>query len=42
MTEQELESLFADFGCIISSKILFNSKAGRIVSEQLNIDVRLF
>ncbi len=30
MTQQELESLFADFGCIISSKILCNPKAGRI------------
>ncbi|CAF3519043.1 unnamed protein product [Rotaria sp. Silwood1] len=28
MTQQELESLFADFGCIISSKILCNPKAG--------------
>jgi RNA recognition motif-containing protein len=29
MTQQELESMFADFGCIISSKILCNPKAGR-------------
>ena len=28
MTQQELESMFADFGCIISSKILSNPKAG--------------
>ncbi|CAF3358690.1 unnamed protein product [Rotaria sp. Silwood1] len=28
MTQQELESMFADFGCIISSKILCNPKAG--------------
>ncbi|CAF1279494.1 unnamed protein product [Rotaria sordida] len=28
MTQSELESLFADFGCIISSKILCNPKAG--------------
>ncbi|CAF1676299.1 unnamed protein product, partial [Adineta ricciae] len=28
MTQQELESLFADFGSIISSKILCNPKAG--------------
>ena len=30
MTQQELESLFADCGCIISSKILCNPKAGRL------------
>jgi hypothetical protein len=29
MTQQELENMFADFGCIISSKILCNPKAGR-------------
>jgi hypothetical protein len=29
MTQQELENMFADFGCIISSKILSNPKAGR-------------
>ncbi len=31
MTQQELESLFADFGSIISSKILCNPKAGRFL-----------
>ena len=31
MSQQELESLFADFGSIISSKILCNPKAGRSV-----------
>jgi hypothetical protein len=31
MTQQELESMFADFGCIISSKILCNPKAGRSI-----------
>jgi ELAV/HuD family splicing factor len=35
MTQQELESLFADFGSIISSKILSNPKAGRILSALL-------
>jgi hypothetical protein len=29
MTQQDLESMFADFGGIISSKILCNPKAGR-------------
>ena len=29
MTQEELERMFADFGSIISSKILCNPKAGR-------------
>jgi ELAV like protein 2/3/4 len=37
MTQAELESLFADFGSIISSKILCNPKAGR-----LHISLSLF
>ncbi len=37
MTQQELESMFADFGCIISSKILSNPKEGR----QENIEIFL-
>ena len=31
MTQQELESLFSDFGSIISSKILSNPKAGALI-----------
>ena len=37
MTQQELESMFADFGCIISSKILCNPKAGREYIRDLTV-----
>ena len=39
MTQDELESMFADFGSIISSKILCNPKAGRILFIDIGVCV---